>query len=648
MINKRLQAFLIFSVALLFIFSFSSQSAEAAERIAGDNRIETAIEISQYGWNSSDHVVLARADHPADALASASLLSTTEAPILLTDSSSIDLQVINEIHRLGASHVYILGGPHAISHDVEGALTYEGLQVTRVEGDNRYQTAEQVNREAGYINESTAILVSGEVAADALSASGMAANEGYPIYLSRATSMPVDLPSSVSNVIIFGGPSAISESVENQLVNEGRQVERIQGDNRYQTSVAAAERANLAGNHNIVVRGTSVRSDTEDYPDAVASAGLANRLNASVILTHHDSPRNETLHYVQNSGNQNLVLGGPAAVSDSAVEALSETSPSSPGEITQTGIITGVQSSLNVRSQPSTSSSILGGLPNGTEIDIYEEDGSWAKIDFGGDVGYVSMTYVSISEPTYEATGTVSGVQNSLNVRSQPSGSSSIIGGLSNGTSLDIYEIDGNWAKIDYNGDIGYVSMTYVSLNTSSEVLHGQTIAIDPGHGGRDPGAEANGLQEKEIALDVGLRVQEKLESAGANVIMTRTTDVYVSLQDRATIANNADASSFVSIHTNAFNSEAQGTETYHYPGSEDGERLAEAIQEEMLAALETNDRGVKDARFSVLRNTTMPAALAELAFTDHPDDAEKLRSNTYRERAADAIVRGLERFYSE
>ncbi len=222
--------------------------------------------------------------------------------------------------------------------------------------------------------------------------------------------------------------------------------------------------------------------------------------------------------------------------------------------------------------------------------------------------------------------GIVSEAENGLLVRSSPDPSSSVIGGLPNGTEVTIQDIHGDWGEIQVDGSVGYISLSYVTLRASasdsSSVIEEEVIAIDPGHGGKDAGAEAFGLQEKEVALDIGQRVQEKLEGRGAEVVMTRTSDVFVELSERARIANEANASSFISIHANAAPGEAQGTETFHYPESESSEELASYIQEELLKELGTTDRGVKSENFSVLSQTDMPAVLAEVAFIDHESDA--------------------------
>ena len=138
----------------------------------------------------------------------------------------------------------------------------------------------------------------------------------------------------------------------------------------------------------------------------------------------------------------------------------------------------------------------------------------------------------------------------------------------------------------------------------------GVKICVDPGHGGSDPGAVGNGLYEKDINLDIGLRARDMFQLDSATVIMTRTTDVYVSLQGRCDIANNNGANRFVCTHCNAFNGAAYGTETFCHPnGSSTSYDLRNKINPEMVAHMGTYNRGVKTADFYVLRNTNMPAA---------------------------------------
>lgn len=167
-------------------------------------------------------------------------------------------------------------------------------------------------------------------------------------------------------------------------------------------------------------------------------------------------------------------------------------------------------------------------------------------------------------------------------------------------------------------------------------------VMIDPGHGGRDPGAVGNGLQEKEINLFISRRVQRTLEQRGYRVAMTRSSDFELDLQPRVNLAERANATIFVSIHANAISlsrPEVNGLETYYYSS---GRGLAQSIHNSVLRSTDLRDRGVRQARFYVLRNTSMPAVLVETGFITGREDSSRFRSNAAREQIADAIAQGI------
>ncbi|MCL6611165.1 MAG: N-acetylmuramoyl-L-alanine amidase [Peptococcaceae bacterium] len=168
-------------------------------------------------------------------------------------------------------------------------------------------------------------------------------------------------------------------------------------------------------------------------------------------------------------------------------------------------------------------------------------------------------------------------------------------------------------------------------------------VVIDLGHGGRDPGAIGqSGVQEKDVTLAVALKVKSILKPV-AGVILTREGDDDIDLAPRADVANKAGADCFVSIHCNsAANPKAQGTETYFYPGSEEGKKLAALLQKNLVAALRLADRGVKQANFAVLRLTECPAALAEIAFISNMQEESLLASEDFQQHAAQAIAAGI------
>lgn len=168
-------------------------------------------------------------------------------------------------------------------------------------------------------------------------------------------------------------------------------------------------------------------------------------------------------------------------------------------------------------------------------------------------------------------------------------------------------------------------------------------VFIDPGHGGSDPGAIGpTGVRESAVALAVGLRVA-KLCVAWAQPVLSRHENVPLSLQQRAALANDAGADLFVSVHANAFTTPAaHGTETYHFPGSANGRALAQAIHPRLVAATGRRDRGIKTARFAVLRLTRMPAVLLELAFITNPEEEALLADTQWQDTVAAAIDAGL------
>jgi len=195
----------------------------------------------------------------------------------------------------------------------------------------------------------------------------------------------------------------------------------------------------------------------------------------------------------------------------------------------------------------------------------------------------------------------------------------------------------------------------FLNLDASSlpSVPRGKyRVVLDPGHGGSDPGAIGlYGLRETEIVLDVALKVSNLLSSKGVNVILTRRRNITLDLMPRVEKANVALADAFISIHANASRGsrrDVNGMETYYYSGNK-GFTLAKNIQDQILRASPTTpDRGVRRSRFFVIRRTSMPAALVEIGFVTGKIDAAMLQRNSYREKIAFAISKGILNYLKE
>ena len=172
------------------------------------------------------------------------------------------------------------------------------------------------------------------------------------------------------------------------------------------------------------------------------------------------------------------------------------------------------------------------------------------------------------------------------------------------------------------------------------------TIVLDPGHGGHDPGAVNGSRREKDDNLRLGLALRPRFQAQGLRVIMTRDTDVFVSLDERSAISNRNNADIFVSLHRNAFdNPAANGVETLVHPDANAATRRhAQNVQNALVAVGVQSDRGVRNMNFAVLRNTRAPAMMVELGFISNARDNQLFDQNfdAYAEAITRAVVQSL------
>ncbi|MEH1840012.1 MAG: N-acetylmuramoyl-L-alanine amidase [Nostoc sp.] len=182
-------------------------------------------------------------------------------------------------------------------------------------------------------------------------------------------------------------------------------------------------------------------------------------------------------------------------------------------------------------------------------------------------------------------------------------------------------------------------------IQPQRRVTNGRVVVIiDPGHGGKDSGALGiGGAREKDVILPIGKRLAEILQQHGVQVIMTRDSDYFVTLPGRVQLAERANADVFVSIHANsagASRPDVNGLEVYYYDSGLD---LARIVRSSILQSISTiKDRGVRRARFYVLRKSSMPSILVETGYMTGREDMARLRTSAYQNRMAEAIARGV------
>ncbi len=303
---------------------------QPTQRLAGANRYATAVEISKAQFPSSKYVILAYALNSADALAGVPLAKKYNAPILLTATKSLPTETLEEIQRLEATDVIILGGTNAISNDVEKLLKDKGLNTKRIQGTSRFGTATAI---AGELNKAPEELffVYAFNFADALSASTVAAINGSPVvYLKTNGSIDADtakylasVKGSVKRAYVIGGSSVISDDMMNKAANAlglkvNKDVSRIWGKNRYQTCVEVNSKFKnvLTGNGICIAKGL-------DFPDALAGGVLAAFKGMPLFLADNVMIDAQTNYLKEKSADSIYIFGAQGAVSDDLVQQIS-------------------------------------------------------------------------------------------------------------------------------------------------------------------------------------------------------------------------------------------------------------------------------------------------------------------------------------
>ena len=191
------------------------------------------------------------------------------------------------------------------------------------------------------------------------------------------------------------------------------------------------------------------------------------------------------------------------------------------------------------------------------------------------------------------------------------------------------------------------VTVPTIVVPTTKKETNKRYVVSDAGHGGSDVGATRNGVYEKNITLDVSKRVADLLRKKGYIVEMTRTTDTYVSLQDRVAISEDINPDIFVSIHVNSSNSDSPtGLETHYY--KDNSLELAKYVHASLLNHVNSKDRGLFKSRFYVINHTTAPAILVEIGFISSPVERAQLVSESRKQATAKAIAEGINDYFNK
>ena len=292
-------------------------------RIDGRDRIETAINISKQAYNKAKTVIVVRHDLFPDSMTASVLAKLKDAPIPLNPTNKLDSRVGDEIKRLGAEEVIIVGGQNSVSENVREELkAYDAdKNVERIAGADRYGTSEMVAKRVVGITgkKNTGVVASGQVFPDALSVGTFASRDGYPILLVKKDSVPSQIQNAIKDLdinktYIAGGTNTISKSTEANLPNV---VERMAGNTRYETSVAIAKSKFGASKEAYIASG-------EEFADALVISPVSGKYNRPTLLVSTKEANNGPVRsYVKDSKISKLTaIGGQRYVPSSIISDL--------------------------------------------------------------------------------------------------------------------------------------------------------------------------------------------------------------------------------------------------------------------------------------------------------------------------------------
>nr|MDA3937416.1 cell wall-binding repeat-containing protein [Actinomycetota bacterium] len=301
-------------------------------RLAGETRYDTSARVSASRFTSSDTVVIATGRVFADGLSSAGLAGAYDAPLLLTGSDYLPTVIAAEIERLGATSAILIGGTVAVEDVVKADLEAMGLEVSRIGGGDRYETAalvaEEIRSVMGEDMSDIAFVARGDQYPDALAVSPVAYAMGAPILLVRPDQLPestVDVIAEmgIMSVVVAGGSNAVGVSVAGEIAEAGATIERISGSDRYETAAMFAQYAVDQEWASFTVTGLSTGAS---FPDALSGGAALGHVNGVMLLTPSDTLSSFAADVLETNAEKIIylrTLGGFAAVS-AAVQAEAE------------------------------------------------------------------------------------------------------------------------------------------------------------------------------------------------------------------------------------------------------------------------------------------------------------------------------------
>ncbi|MDQ7093885.1 cell wall-binding repeat-containing protein [Desulfosporosinus sp. PR] len=287
-----------------------------AGRLAGEDLYGTSAEVAKSGWNTSYYAILVSGENFTDALCSAPFALKHNAPLLLTGKDALNDQTKTQLSRLKVKEVFIIGGVGVISSNVEQSIKSMGIDVSRIAGNDCYETSVKIAQAMGQTSQ--AIIASSQSFSDALSIAPIAAMKGIPILLTAKDALSDSVKSYLKNVqssYVVGGTGVISDNVFSQLPSP----KRLSGNDKYETNVSVIKEF-----ANDLDFSTCYLSTGENFADALSGSALASLTNSPLFLVSNPVEQSTIDYFGSIMGNikKEVIFGGTVVVPDSILTTL--------------------------------------------------------------------------------------------------------------------------------------------------------------------------------------------------------------------------------------------------------------------------------------------------------------------------------------
>lgn len=490
-------------------------------------------------------------------------------------------------------------------------------------GSNRSDTAAKISQEGWKSGSDYVILVNGNSIADGVTATPLATTYNAPILLTDKDGLPKATKSELTrlnpkNIVLIGGNAVISESLEKELKSTtSSNVSRIQGKNRFETSLAIAKKIKEDHDVDKIFVANGYRGES----DALTIAAKAGQDKQPIILSEQTHIPEPTYNWLKNENLTNAYfIGGEANLTTDVIHQVAGITKPAPGESVYKNRIYG-------KNRYETNAKVM--------EKFYPEENLNAVLVSKGDILVDALT-----------AGPLAAKLNSPILLTNTDTLSSYHNDNLNKKSSDLVYRVGGGVKDSVINDIAYK----LSEHTTGE----KTVIIDPGHGGDKPGNIQDGIKEKDFTLDVSLATTDYLRKNGINVIMTRETDINPTFADRVGIGNRIKADLFTSIHFNSFTDpKANGVEVFYQVADKNGgpsKTAATNVLNSIREKFDLYNRGIKTNvnpegtdYYYVIRESKIPAILAECAFMTNSKDMSMVDELHERQLMGTQIGKGIE-----